>query len=97
MLLGYITRDLQKERIAMTIQKKESYIGEEESKIKSIPLLIGMAAGTKLLKEKAKLKTLKQFSDGKIEMGADGYPLECCLYEKDAACFDLEAILSAQD
>lgn len=31
--IGYITRDLQKERIAMTIQKKKSYIEEEESKI----------------------------------------------------------------
>lgn len=88
--IGYITRDLQKERIAMTIQKKESYIEEEEFKIKSLPLLIGMAAGTKLLKEKSKLKTLKQFADEKIEIESCIYPLECCLYEKDADCFDLK-------
>ncbi len=88
--IGYITRDLQKERIAMTIQKKKSYIEEEESKIQSLPLLIGMAAGTKLLKEKAKLKMLKQFADEKIEIEANVYPLECCLYEKDADCFDLK-------
>lgn len=49
----------QKERIAMAVQKKESYIGEEESEIKSLPYLIRMAAGTKVLKEQ--LKTLKHF------------------------------------
>ncbi len=88
--IGYITRDLQKERIAMTIQKKKSYIEEEESKIQSLPFLIGMAAGTKLLKEKAKLKMLKQFADEKIEIGPCIYPLECCLFEKDVDCFDLK-------
>ena len=57
--IGHITRDMQKERIAMAVQKKESYIGEEESEIKSLPYLIRMAAGTKVLKEQ--LKTLKHF------------------------------------
>lgn len=38
--IGHITRDMQKERIAMAVQKKESYIGEEESGIKSLPYLI---------------------------------------------------------
>ena len=50
---------MQKERIAMAVQKKESYIGEEESEIKSLPYLTGMPAGTKVLKEQ--LKTLKHF------------------------------------
>lgn len=88
--IGYITRDLQKDRIAGTIQTKETYIREEDSKIEKLPPLIGMKEGRQLLEEKAKLKMLMLFSDEKIEIGSNIYPLECCVYEKKAYCCDLK-------
>ncbi|MCH5344849.1 MAG: hypothetical protein J1E64_12500 [Acetatifactor sp.] len=74
--IGYITRDLQRDRIQETISKKSSYLEKEKANIKCMPLLIGTEARLKLLKEDAKLKTIIAFQNDYIEIGKTAHKIE---------------------
>ena len=49
--VGYITQEIQKDRIQETILHKSSYVREEKEKIEKLPALIRNTAKLKLLKE----------------------------------------------
>lgn len=74
--IGYIARNLQKERIQETVLKKRKYLEEEKEKIGNLPVLVGTAANLKLLKEEAKLKILEDFLKDSIKIGRKEYKLE---------------------
>lgn len=93
--IGYITRDLQKNRIQETIAKKKAYLEKEKADIERMPVLIGMEARLGLLKEEAKLKLLSAFQDDCIEIGNKVFQLEGYIskeqngkfvYDLDVAC-----------
>lgn len=94
--IGYVTRELQRDRIQETISKKSAYIQNEKSKIAHMPVLIGAEARLKLLKEEAKLKIIVAFQKDYIEIGKSVYKLESHIsveqngkyvYHLEAACF----------
>lgn len=94
--IGYITRDLQKDRIQETISKKNSYLEKEKANIACMPVLIGTAARLRLLKEEAKLKIIVAFQNDYIEIGKNIYKIESYIseeqdnkfvYNLDVACF----------
>ena len=94
--IGYITRDLQSERIQETIAKKSSYLENEKANIKRAPTLIGMEPSLNLLKEEAKLKVIVAFQNDCIEIGGKIFTLEKHIstekgdqfvYDLNVACF----------
>lgn len=89
--IGYITRDLQRDRIQETICKKGAYLAKEKANIEQMPVLIGMEARRRLLKEEAKLKLLIAFQDDCIEMGKSVYKVEKYISEEqnDKFVYDL--------
>ena len=89
--IGYITRDLQRDRIQETICKKSAYLAKEKANIEQMPVLIGMEARRRLLKEEAKLKLLIAFQDDCIEMGKSVYKVEKYISEEqnDKFVYDL--------
>lgn len=80
--IGYITRDLQRDRIQETICKKSAYLAKEKANIECMPFLIGMEARRRLLKEEAKLKLLMAFQDDCIEIGKSMYKIEKYISEE---------------
>lgn len=74
--IGYITHDLQKERIEEVVYKKKIYLRKEQEKIKGMPVLVGAAANMKFLKEEARLNVLTAFLKDYIIVGEKKYHLE---------------------
>jgi len=94
--IGYITRDLQRDRIRETISKKSSYLEREEKIIMGLPGLIGKEAELKLLRERAKLQVISAFQNDRIKIGKDMFILEKFISKQqddkyvcnlDVACF----------
>lgn len=80
--IGYITRDLQRDRIQETISKKSSYLEKEKANIECMPVLIGMEARMRLLKEEAKLKMMIAFQNDCIEIGKNVFKIEKYISEE---------------
>ena len=80
--IGYVTRDLQRDRIQETISKKSSYLEKEKANITHMPILIGTEARLKLLQEEARLKVLVAFQNDCIEIGKNVFELESHISEK---------------
>lgn len=91
--IGYITRDLQRDRIQETICKKREYLDKEKANIKGMPALIGMEAHLSLLKEEAKLRLISAFQNDCIETGGRTYKIEGYISREQNGKFvyDLEA------
>lgn len=82
--VGYITRDLQRDRIQETISKKSTYLSKEQENLECMPTLIKTQAQRKLLKEQVKLGLLCDFQNNCMKMGKDIIPLESYIsQEKD--------------
>ena len=74
--IGYITREIQRDRIQETIVKKKAYLEKEKKNIKCMPALIGAGVSLQLLKEEARLKVLSAFQNDCMEAGKRIYKLE---------------------
>lgn len=79
--VGYITREVQRERIQEAISKKRFYLEREKEKIKNVPALIRVGASLELLKEEAKLKVLVAFQNDCIEIGTNRIQIEYYISE----------------
>lgn len=80
--IGYITRDLQRDRISETISKKSSYLEKEKANIEHMPVLIAKGAHLKLLEEEAKLKIMVAFQNNRIKIGKDVFEIENYISEE---------------
>ena len=80
--IGYITRELQRDRIQEAIAGKSSYLVREKANIERMPVLIGMEARLALLKEEAKVKVLSAFQNDCIEIGNNVFKIENYISEE---------------
>lgn len=94
--IGYITRELQRDRIQETISRKNSYLEKERENIKSMPQLIGTGVQTKLLQEEAKLKTIVAFQNDYIKIGNTEHKIEhyILVEQADKFVYDLDVACS---
>lgn len=74
--IGYITRELQRDRIQQAIDKKRSFLEKEKASIRYMPSLIGMKANLRLLEEEAGLKVLSDFQNDCIRIGKQVFQIE---------------------
>ncbi len=77
--IGYVTGNLERDRIAQTISKKTARLTDEKQKLKRMPLLIAEKKRIKLLKEEAGLKVIQEFQDNCIRMGEEVLHIETYL------------------
>lgn len=94
--IGYITRDLQRDRISETISQKSSYLKKERANIECMPVLIGIEARLRLLKEEAKLKMIIAFQNDRIEIGKNVFRIESYISEEqnDKFVYNLDVACS---
>lgn len=95
--IGYITHELQHDRINETIVKKRECLEQEKLQIQKMPVLVATAANLKLLKEQAKLKVLMLFQNDLIEIADKRYQLECgisVLNSENKYVYDLNVFCS---
>ena len=86
--IGYITREICRDRIQETIKKKTAYLEKEKANIQCLPALIGAEARLQLLKEEARLKVLSAFQSDCIEIGKNKFKIETYIsQEKDGKYF----------
>ncbi|MCD8361558.1 MAG: hypothetical protein LUC98_01145 [Lachnospiraceae bacterium] len=92
--VGYVTRELQGERIQEAVCKKKAYIENEKMALERVPILIGTGMKTKLLKEEAKLKVLTAFQNNYIELRGEKHIIENYLSheEGDKYVCDLDVV-----
>lgn len=74
--VGYITRDLQRERIQEVISKKSAYLNREKVNIECMPTSISMKTQLRLLKEEAKLNLIIDFQNNSIKIGKEILKIE---------------------
>lgn len=87
--VGYITREVQRDRIQNTILKKKNEL--EKQKIQCMPTLIKTKAELLFLQEKAKLKVLTDFQKNRMKAGEHYIPLEYYQMTRqgDTFCYEL--------
>ncbi len=74
--VGYMTREVQTDRIQHTILKKKNEIEKAKQEIQYMPTLIRTKVEMRLLKEEAKLKVLTDFQNNRMLAGGKYIPLE---------------------
>lgn len=74
--IGYITRELQCDRIQETIDKKTSYLEKKRADAECVQNLIGTRAKLYLLKEEKKLAVIRAFQNNRITNGNKVYEIE---------------------
>lgn len=92
--IGYITRDLQSDRIQGTIEEKKFFIKKQKESIKNMSVLLAQKIGAGLLKEEAKLRILEDFQNNRICIGANYYPIQSYISEQKEGKFicDLKVV-----
>lgn len=85
--IGYITRDLQSDRIQGTIEEKKFFIKKQKESIKNMSVLLAQKIGAGLLKEEAKLRILEDFQNNRICIGANHYPIQSYISEQKEGKF----------
>ena len=86
--LGFVTRDLQIERIKETVEKKERKLKEiEKSIIEMSPIIRNKMAATSNTKLRKEIETLSMFLDKKMKIRNQIYPIESYISEKQGEYF----------
>lgn len=76
MHIGFITRELQTERIARGLEAKARKLAQDKAGLEKLPTLIRLKQGNELLKVEKELALLQQFARMEIELDGKCYPLE---------------------
>ena len=86
--LGFITRDLQLERIKETVEKKEKKLNDiEKSIIQMSPIIRNKMAAAPSTKLKKEIEILLLFLDKKMKIKDQIYPIESYISEKQGEYF----------
>lgn len=86
--LGFVTRNLQLERIKETIEKKEKELNDiEKSIIQMSPIIRNKMAAAPSTKLKKEIETLLLFLDKKMKIKDQIYPIESYISEKQGEYF----------
>lgn len=86
--LGFITRDLQLERIKETVEKKEKELNDiEKSIIQMSPIIRNKMAAAPSTKLKKEIEILLLFLDKKMKIRDQIYPIESYISEKQGEYF----------
>lgn len=86
--LGFVTRDLQIERIKETIEKKEKELNDiEKSIIQMSPIIRNKMAAVPSIRLKKEIETLLLFLDKKMKIKDQIYPIESYISEKPGEYF----------